>query len=325
MLCRVTDRMLSLNDTMKDMCDALRGNFTIFNLGCVGDADFVLPRHLLKTLTVVEVDAEAGAATSARYHQKISIQQPIAPEQGRRVFRRNNFVGTCSLLDPLDGVVEAFGMENYCAVVDRVELECDTIPNVLRAHQIKSLDFLKTDIEGSDNEIIRSCGEFLGRTHLIQCELRFRPFYKTEPYFQDTVNLLAEHGYEVLDITHIDRWRYNTPHRQFQVQGRAAWADFLFVLKPERLAETFGDNLAEAVAKQVILACMLGKKNYGEFLLQKFKTSLPETWFGELDHLTKPCFPGIRPFLTSLRRTCFPVELFLKHQIGKSQFVALRR
>ena len=32
-----------------------------------------------------------------------------------------------------------------------------------------------------------------------------------------------------------------------------------------------------------------------------------------------------RPFLTSLRRTCFPVELFLKHQIGKSQFVALRR
>ncbi len=310
---------------MKELSEALKNNFSVVNLGCIGDADFLLPDKFLKLLTVIEVDAVGGAVTSDRYHKKISIQKPISGRAGKRVFRRNNFAGTCSLLEPLDGIVKAFGMEDYCKVVERVEWECDTIPNVLRAHQIKTLDFLKTDIEGSDTEIIRSCEEFLGRTHLIQCELRFRPYYQTEPYFHEAVNLLAEHGYEVLDITHIDRWRYKTPHRQFQAQGRALWADFLFVLKPERLAGTFGDNLAEAVAKQVILACMLGKKNYGEFLLQNFKGSLPETWFNELDQLTRPRFPGFRPFLASLRRTFHPLELFLKHQIGKSQFVAARR
>ena len=154
--------------------------------------------------------------------------------------------------------------------------------------------------------------------------MRFRPFYKTEPYFHETVNLLARHGYEVLDLVHIDRWRYKTPNRSCQVQGRILWADFLFVLQPEHLVKNFPEALPEAVAKQVVLACMMGKKNYGEYLLHSFKDSLPENWFRELEPLTRPAFPGVRPFLTSLRRTLRPVELFLKHRIGRSEFSSIR-
>jgi hypothetical protein len=309
---------------MKDLYTALKGNFTIVNLGCIGDADFLLPKEILQTLTVVEADVEGGAVTGKHYHRKIVIQKPIAGRAGKRMFRRNNFPGTCSLLEPLDGVVEAFGMENYCRLIERIEFECETLPNLLRKEQIASLDFLKTDVEGLDHEIVQSCEEFLGKTLFIQCELRFRPFYQSEPGFHETVNLLAKHGYEVLDISHIDRWQYKTPNRRFQVQGRAQWADFLFVLQPERLAGTYEKALPEAVAKQVILACMLGKKNYGEHLLQNFKNSIPDDWFHELESLTRPRFPGVRPFFTSLRRMFHPVEMFLKHQIGRSQFVAIR-
>jgi FkbM family methyltransferase len=309
---------------MRDMASELKDNFTIVNLGCIGDQDFVLPARILKAITLVEIDAEGGAVTSERYHRKISIKQPIAGKKGRYVFHRNNFAGTCSLLEPLPGIVESFGMENYCRVVDRMEMDCDTLPNLLRTQQIKTLDFLKTDIEGLDYEVIRSCEEFLGKTHFIQCELRFRPFYQAEPYFHETVNLLARHGYEVLDIAHIDRWKYKTARRPFQVQGRAQWADFLFVLQPERLAETFGNELPLAIAKQVVLACMLGKKNYAEYLLDKFKEAVPADWRQELLAMTVPRFPGIQPFLTSLRRSFFSIELFLKHRIGKSEFVAIR-
>ncbi|HEY1717502.1 MAG TPA: FkbM family methyltransferase [Verrucomicrobiae bacterium] len=309
---------------MKDLLTDLKDNFTVVNLGCIGDADFLLPRKFLKTLTIVEIDAEGGAVTGDRYHKKISIQKPISGRPGRHVFRRNNFAGTCSLLEPLDGVVEMWGMENYCRLIERNEVECETIPQLLESQKIKTLDFLKTDIEGLDPEIIRSCENYLGKTHFIQCELRFRPFYQSEPYFQDTVNLLARHGYEVLDILHVDRWRYKTSNRPFQAQGRAVWADFLFVLQPERLAGNFGEKLPEAVAKQVILACMLGKKNYGEFLLHKFKNSLPENWFQELEPLTRPSLPGVRPLLASLRRMFHPMEIFLKHRIGRSEFVAVR-
>jgi hypothetical protein len=309
---------------MKNLHMTLKDNFTIVNLGCIGDTDFLLPRKFLKLLTLIEVDAEGNAVTGDRYHKKISIQKPISGRAGRRVFRRNSFAGTCSLLEPLEGIVEAYGMERYCQLVERVEIDCDTLPNLLRAQQIRSLDFLKTDLEGLDPEIIQSCAEYLGKIHFIQCELRFAPFYQTEPFFHETVNRLASRGYEVLDILHIDRWRYKTPNRRFQIQGRAVWADFLFVLRPDRLAATFGEGLPEAVSKQVILACMLGKKNYGEYLLKKFERSLPADWIQELEPLTRPSFPGLRPFLSSVRRTLRPAELFLKHQIGRSQFVSVR-
>jgi hypothetical protein len=309
---------------MNDLITTLKDQFTIVNLGCIGDADFLLPRPLLKALTIVEIDAEGGAVTGDRYHKKIIIQKPISGRPGKHVFRRNTFAGTCSLLEPLPGAVEMWGMEDYCRLIERTEIECETIPQLLASHSLKTLDFLKTDIEGLDPEIIRSCESFLGQTLFIQCELRFRPFYQSEPYFQDTVNRLAQHGYEVLDILHIDRWRYKTPNRPFQAQGRAVWADFLFVLSPEKLAANFGEKLPEAVAKQIILACMLGKKNYGEYLLQRFKTSLPENWVRELEPLTRPAFPGVRPFLASLHRLMRPLEIFLRHRVKRSEFVAVR-
>src|ERR1700744_2592014 len=176
---------------MNDLCQALQDNFTILNLGCIGDEDFALPKKILKALTVVEIEAEGGAVTSNRYHKKVSIKKPISGRAGKYIFRRNSFAGTCSLLEPLPGAVEMWGMENYCRLIERTEIECETIPQLLASHKIKTLDFLKTDIEGLDSEIIRSCENYLGQTHFIQCELRFQPFYQTEPYFHDTVNYLA--------------------------------------------------------------------------------------------------------------------------------------
>jgi hypothetical protein len=309
---------------MKDLYTALQNNFTIVNLGCIGDADFTLPERMCKTLTVVEVDAEGGAVTTDRYFKKVSIRKPLSGQAGKFVFRRNSFAGTCSLLEPLDGMVEAYGMERYTQLLERAELDCETLPDLLKANQIQSLDFLKTDIEGLDPEIIRSSKEYLGKTHFIQCELRFRPFYRTEPFFYDTVNLLAEHGYEVLDLLHIDRWKYKTANRQVQFEGRAVWADFLFVLKPEQLESNFANALPEAVAKQVVLACMLGKKNYGEYLLQRFDRSLPEDWKKELQPLVKPRFPNLYQIKQSFRRIFRPMELFLKHRIHLSEHVAIR-
>lgn len=310
---------------MNDLHTTLKDNFTVVNLGCIGDEDFLLPRKFLKSLTVVEIDAEGGAVTSDRYHKKISIQKPISGRPGKHVFRRNNFAGTCSLLEPLAGVVEMWGMENYCRLLARTEIECETIPQLLESQKIKTLDFLKTDIEGLDPEIIRSCESYLGQTHFIQCELRFRPFYQTEPYFQDTVNFLAQHGYEVLDILHIDRWKYKTPHWGTQLEGRAVWADFLFVLQPDRLAENFGKDFPSAVAKQIVLACMLGKKNYGEYLLQRFGAALPDDWKRELEPLVKPRRLNLSQMQKSLRRQLRPLELFLKHRINRSRHVSIRQ
>lgn len=309
---------------MNSLYESLKDRFTVVNLGCIGDADFRLPKSFRRTLTVVEADVEGASNTSSAYYRKVTINRPVAGRLGIHTFRHTNFPGTCSLLEPLDGVVEGFGMENYTRLLELVEFDCTTIPELLRSNSISTLDFLKTDIEGLDHEIISSCHQFFGQTLFIQCELRFRPFYKGEPSFEKTVNLLTSHGYEVLDLIHIDRWKYRTAHRRYQLEGRAQWADFLFVLKPEKLADNFGADLPLALAKQVVLAAMLGKKNYGEYLLARFRDRLPAVWHKELSLLTRPSLPNWGQVVKTLRRWLRPTELFLKHQIGKSEFVSIR-
>lgn len=42
-----------------------------------------------------------------------------------------------------------------------------------------------------------------------------------------------------------------------------------------------------------------------------------------LEPLIWPAFPGVGPFPSSLRRTFRPVQLFLKYQIGRSEFVSI--
>jgi hypothetical protein len=309
---------------MNDLISALQDNFAILNLGCIGDADFSLPQKLVKTMTLVEVDAEGAAYTQSRYHRKIQITSPIADTAGKRKFIRNSFAGTCSLLRPRPGSVETYGMEQYFQEIGTTEMQCETIPDLLKRENVTTLDFLKTDVEGMDSAIIASCGQYLGRTLAVQAELRFQPFYEGEPYFNETVSLLARHGYEVMDILHVDRWKHRTPHQSWQLEGRAVWADFLFFLTPEKLTANFGEAAPLAAAKQIILACMLGKKNYGEFLLAHFDNILPEPWKSELRPLVRPRLLNLTQIRRSLRRQFMPVELFLKHRINRSRHVSIR-
>lgn len=309
---------------MNPLVDSLRGRFTVVNLGCIGDDDFRLPADIARSMTLVEIDAEGGAQTRSRYHRKIVINKPVSGTPGVRSFRRNTFAGTCSFLDPLPGRIEAYGMERYCQLIGRADMECETIPALLQREGISGLDFLKTDVEGSDFEIIQSCEQYLGRMLFLQCELRFRPFYETERYFHEAVAYLAGHGFEVLDLLHIDRWKYATPHRPWQLEGRAEWADFLLVLRPELMRERFGSQLPLAIAKMVIIASMAGKKNYAEHILREFQSELPAGWIQILRPLVRPALPGLAQTRWIFRRVFRPVELFLKHRIHRSRHVAIR-
>jgi FkbM family methyltransferase len=306
------------------LSEALKDHFTLVSLGCIGDSDYALPEAITRSLTVVEVDAEGGANTHNPFHRKIVIAVPISDKPGPHTFIRNSFAGTCSLLRPSPELVKAYDMHRYCDMAETVPVTCETLPNLLAREGITTLDSLKTDIEGLDAGIIRSCAQFLGKTLCIQCELRFEPFYETEPPFHEVVSFLAEHGYEVIDIIHIDRWKYKTPHQGWQLEGRAVWADFLFFLKPDRLKANFGNDLPLAVAKQILLACMVGKKNFGEYLLQRFDAELPIEWKRDLAPLIKPSMPGLTQLRNSVRHALMPLELFIRHRLGRSRHVSVR-
>jgi hypothetical protein len=69
---------------------------------------------------------------------------------------------------------------------------------------------------------------------------------------------------------------------------------------------------------------MLGKRNYGEYLLQKFDRSLPGEWKEALLPLIRPRLPSFYQIRQSFRRIFRPAELFLKHRIHRSEHVAIK-
>lgn len=308
---------------MKNLPDALRGKFVVVNLGSGGDADYGLPAELKRSLTLVEIDAAAHAATSGQYHKKISVNQVVAGQAGPKIFRRNVQVSSSSLLEPKQSLIDAYELGRYFQVMDRSMVQCTTLPQLLRANQMDGFDLLKTDLEGVDFDVIRSCEALLPRTLCLQCEVRFQPFYEGEPFAHEIFAYLHERGFELIGLK-TEHWKYKTPGRFWQNQGRPAWADCLFALRLEKILEMDAAIQPLALAKQIILVAMLGKKNYGEYLLEQNRSRLPVEWLPVLDDIIKPRCPNPKELFRSFRSLFLPLEMKLWHLLGRCQHATYR-
>lgn len=278
--------------------EALLGNdFVAVNLGAGGDADHVLPRSLLKCLTVVEIDQADASKTQSLYHRKVSLQRAVAGSAGRRVFRHNAFVGCSSLLPPDEEKIRFYGLEELFTKVSENPVETATLPELLAAEGIGRIDFLKTDIEGVDFEVIQSCEKLLPGISALQCELRFDPFYHGEPPLHEVVAYLAARSFKLIGIQP-EHWKPASPRRRTYTDGVAAWADCQFL--NQRVTD--GGDPVRALVKQVIALTLIGRRALADALVERDKDKLPPALLAELIALLQTPPPATaQP--SALRRT----------------------
>ncbi len=308
---------------MSRLAEALKGNFVVANLGCIGDWDYGLPSELKAALTLIEIDAGGGAWTGGGYFKKVGVNQVIAGVPGKQKFRKNTFVGSCSLLKPNFELVKAFGIERYHTMEKELDVECTTMPAVLEQNGLKHVDFLKTDLEGVDFAVVKSCEAILDKLLAVQCELRFEPFYQNEPPFHEVAAYLHAHGFELIGMF-TEYWKYATEHRFSQSHGKPIYADCLFFLRPEVVMKFPEPLRAAAFAKQIVIAAMVGQKNHAEHLLETYHAQLPADWLPQLRSLVKPRFPTPQQMIAGFRKFFWPLELKLRYLIGSSRHVATK-
>jgi len=266
----------------------LAGNFTVLNLGSGEDRD--LPTNLARCMTVIEVDALSDSKmTPHKCYRRISLRTAVAGATGKRLFHERKYSQCSSLLEPRPELVRDYALADYFELRGSAEVECQTIGQILRGLQIERLDFIKTDLEGLDFEILSSCSEIVAQTLVLQCELRFQPFYLGEPHFHTVAAYLSRLGFELITLTP-EVWKLSTPHLRMVRDGRLVWADTVWFLSPERVRELFRERAALAFVKQAILARMLSLVNYSEFLYEQVKGQLSDTVRKELGQFVKPKF-----------------------------------
>jgi hypothetical protein len=252
-------------------------------LGSSGDV-LRLPRGLADKVHVFSVDAVApglGAPFTA-------IQQVVTPEAGKVSFVQRAFAGCSSVAAPLWRLVAAYGLEALFREKNRCEVESTSVRELALRHRVDRWHWIKTDLEGLDFEVVKSLGDAVRRTLVLQMELRFEPFYEGEPRFHTVAGYLDDRGFDLFDLQ-IERWRYVTPNRLSPTKGRATYCDAVFVNRDP------GGEAADVLAQALILG-ILGYLNCAEHLVEPIREAHPEA----VDELVDFLFSRMRgrePFL----------------------------
>ena len=245
-------------------------------------------KPLLKAITLIEIDAAAKPTTgTSTYGKRIGLKAAVSGTTGRRTFYKRKFAPSSSFLKINPELAAAYGMQNLFEPDGEMELECETLRSILAAHELGRVDFLKTDLEGLDFEVLTSAPDLVGQSLVIQSELRFQPLYVGEPDFCATASFLRDLGFELITLRP-EFWKYATRHSPVMRDGRLAWADAIFVLSREKVEQVFQESAPRAFVKQIILAQALEMSNYAEHLYESAKPVLPAFAQQELQRYLAP-------------------------------------
>ena len=282
--------------------DELADNFVVVNLGAAADSDFPLPLRAKQVVTLLELDAgDVEARSSGSFARKISLNRAVAGTTGTRVFRRRACWGASSLLESRSEVVRAFGLAHLDRVVSTETVTTTTLPEILKEEHLSSVDFLKTDLEGMDFDVIRSCEHLLPNLLALKCELRFQPYFQGEPFFHEVTSYLHQHGFELMNMVP-EYWKHRCEHRDEHKDGQLVWADCVFMKRPTELPTDLRNPPSIAIAKLIILASMLGHRSYAEWLSEEHSGLLDGGWQQDLRPYTTPVR---RSFWQALNMTVF--------------------
>ena len=114
-------------------------------------------------------------------------------------------------------------MDGAVLAVDKVAVPVDTIDHLMASNQLKELDLLKIDTQGSEMSVLAGASTSLKerRIKFIIAELLFVPLYEKQSFFAEVTHHLWELGYDLFDF-------YDFVYGE---NGQVKWGDGLFRLR----------------------------------------------------------------------------------------------
>ena len=202
-------------------------------------SNFVLKLLGEKKLVALDVGAQGGFFNESIFSRKYDlffdpiVVEPI-PNEAKKLEEKNYKViskglwsenckkklyilgkrlGSSSMYKPDPNVLSLYGFKekdfHIFESTNEIDIECTTIKESLKKFQIKNLDFLKIDTQGSELEILKGIGEY--SPLMIKVEAQIIPMYKNVPNWSELINYLYKINYMTCEWMQIGKHVTRTP------------------------------------------------------------------------------------------------------------------
>ena len=203
------------------------------------------------------IEAEANKLKKNKY----VINKGIWSRQERKkLFILDNRLGSSSMYQPSTRNFDLHNIKknnykNY-DITRTVEINCDTISNLLSELNLKNLDYLKIDTQGAEFEILNGLGSY--KPLLIKIEAHVFSMYKDVPSWNKLLNLLYELNYVVIDWKGIGEHNSRVP------------AEMDMILIPNFDNNNGKSLIINSKEKFISLMLIFGQLNLLKLILKRF-------------------------------------------------------
>ena len=196
---------------------------------------------------------------------KYVINKGIWSKQERKkLFILDNRLGSSSMYQPNTRNFDLHNIkkDNYknYDITRTVEINCDTISNLLSELNLKNLDYLKIDTQGAEFEILNGLGSY--KPLLIKIEAHVFSMYKDVPSWNKLLNLLYELNYVVIDWKGIGEHNSRVP------------AEMDIILIPNFDNNNGKSLIINSKEKFISLMLIFGQLNLLKLILKRFNIDM---------------------------------------------------
>jgi FkbM family methyltransferase len=198
---------------------------------------------------------------------------PIAlgPEAGRATLNVTALPNMSSTLEPNRPLLETFRKKGeHTRILSTLEMPVDTL-DAVAARTGRRIDAIKVDTQGSEIGILEGARTCLAQDILIaEVEVSFFHRYVGQAVVTDIVTFMADHGFELLDLYRLKRYRRRNAEKVGNISlgggqraGRLAYGDAMFFIEESRLLERVR-ALPQPEAMAVMLRAIASLIIYGK-------------------------------------------------------------
>jgi FkbM family methyltransferase len=257
---------------------------------------------------LVDDATAAGAANTylgvALHERRAAIQLHVARDRG-----------LSSIFPPDRAFLDAFPDAERFDTVAVHEARADALDDVLKAHALGGVDFLKVDTQGSELFVLRGAGHTLASSAIgVEVEVEFTPIYSGQPLFADVDAYLRGLGFQLFDLRPC-YWKRSAGRSLGGPRGQIIWADALYLKKVPALRDAIAglpsEERASKALKAVSISLLYGYYDYAlEIARHTADVFTPDDHAALVRALERaglreahaPSFPGRRRFASLVHR-----------------------